>query len=224
MVGGISVGNVVIGGSGTIGFSVFDNITREGMILSNWHVLCGRLTCALGESIIQPGQGSPDTGQPTDEVAKLYRAVLTDRVDAALGRLTGSRFLSQNILGRDTIFKIGTPLLGMTVRKSGRSSGVTHATITDISADIDILYDKVVRHFLEQVVIEGTDASLPGDSGSIWGNDQGEAIGLNFAGINNGTIAFANPFQQVAAALNINLNDGITMQDFVAIGYLNLLW
>jgi hypothetical protein len=55
LVGGISIGNLTLGGSGTLGVSVFDNISREDMILSNWHVMCGRVDCSVGESIIQPG-------------------------------------------------------------------------------------------------------------------------------------------------------------------------
>ncbi len=215
--GGISVGNVVLGGSGTIGCNVFDNVLAEGMILSNWHVLCGRLDCTIGESIIQPGTGGSDTGQPADEVARLYRTVLTSQVDAALGRLTGSRFLSRNILGRGTINGFTAAQLGMMVTKAGRTTGVTSGVITDVSADIDIEYDDGTRNMMDQLVIEGTNASLPGDSGSVWADDGGRAVGLNFAGQSDGSIAFANRFENVMSALQINLSSGVTMQEFVAI-------
>ena len=215
LLGGISVGNEVLGGSGTISCNVFDNVLAEGMILSNWHVLCGRTTCAIGESIIQPGTGGDDTGQPTDQVARLYRAVITDRVDAALGRLTGARFLSRNILGRDIITGFAPGQLGMTVSKAGRTTGVTSATITDIDCEIDIEYDDdQTRHLVNQLTIEGTNVSLPGDSGSIWADDLGHAVGLNFAGQTDGTVGFANRFENVMSALQINLTNGVTMQDF----------
>ncbi len=223
MLGGISIGNEVLGGSGTITYSVFDNILGEDMILSNWHVLCGRFTCANGEVIIQPGTGGGDGGQPQDKVARLYRSVLSNEVDAAIGRLTGERFLIREILELGGVNGVGDPALGMQVRKAGRTTGVTSATITDISADITVDYDTFSHELINQLVIEGDNASKPGDSGSLWMDDQNMAIGLNFAGQEGGGTAFANKFKSVLSAMNINLNNGITMQDFVAISFLELL-
>ena len=217
LLGGISVGNFALGGSGTLGMSVFDNVLAEDMILSNWHVLCGSFMCTPGESIIQPGQGGGDTGGAGDVVATLYRFALTDEVDCAIARLTGDRFLLKEIFGRGTVTEVTSPQLGMRVRKSGRTTGLTSGVITDESANITIGgYPNGDRDFRNQVIIEnGSQVSRPGDSGSIWLDDANRAVGLNFAG--SGDSGVANPMPAVLAALNINLKFGITMHDFVAI-------
>lgn len=218
LVGGISIGNFILGGSGTLTVSVFDNDTKEDMILSNWHVLCGRFDCAVGEEIIQPGTGGGDTGTSADIVARLYRTALTNQVDAALARLTGDRFLLKEVLGLGSVTDVGVPQLGMQVRKSGRTTGLTTATIVDISADIQIDgYPDGTHTFNNQILLQDGDmVSLPGDSGSLWIDDANRAIGLNFAGNQNGTLGIANRFTAVMDALNIDLVEGITQQDFIA--------
>jgi hypothetical protein len=218
LVGGISIGNLTLGGSGTLTVSVFDNVTKEDMILSNWHVLCGRFNCAVGESIIQPGQGGGDTGTSGDIVARLYRTALTDQVDAAIARLTGDRFLLKEILGFGSVTDLGIPQLGMQVRKSGRTTGLTTGKIVDISATVGINgYPDGAHTFHNQIQIsDGNQVSRPGDSGSLWIDDSNRAIALNFAGSVDGTLGTANPFSAVLQALNIDLAIGITQQDFIA--------
>jgi len=216
MIGGISVGNVVLGGSGTIGGSVFDNRSQEDMILSNWHVLCGRNDCATGETVIQPGNGGGDTGTAADIVARLHRAALTDEVDCAVARLSGHRFLIRDLLEQGPLGGVGEAALGGDVRKSGRTTGATIATVTDLSADVDVDgYPEGTHHFRNQLIIEGTDASLPGDSGSLWVDDAGRAVGLNFAG-SGGKRAIANRIDAVLVELDVNLTRGITQQAVVA--------
>jgi len=217
LLGGISIGNLSLGGSGTLGVSVFDNTLGEDMMLSNWHVLCGRFTCATGETIIQPGSGGGDTGGAGDVVGTLYRSALTNQVDAAIARLTGDRFLLKELFGWGSVSSVAAPRLGMRVRKSGRTTGITSGVITDESADISIRgYPDGTRSFRNQVIIEnGSQVSRPGDSGSIWIDDSNNAVGLNFAG--SGDMGVANPMPAVLAALNINFRFGITMHDFVAI-------
>jgi hypothetical protein len=218
LVGGISIGNFILGGSGTLGVSVFDNVRREDMILSNWHVMCGRFDCAVGEAIIQPGTGGDDTGGAGDVVARLHRFALTDQVDGAIARLTGDRFLLKDVLGLGAVSEVGSPALGMRVRKAGRTTGVTVGTIADESADISVGgYPDGTRTFHNQIVIEDDEVSRRGDSGSVWIDDSNRVIGLHFAGSTDGTRADANPIAAVLAALNINLRIGITMHDFVAI-------
>lgn len=218
LVGGVSVGNFILGGSGTLAVSVFDNVTKEDMILSNWHVLCGRFDCAIGEEIIQPGTGGEDTGTSSDVVAHLYRAALTDQVDAAIASLTGDRFLLKEILGLGSVTDVGVPQLGMQVKKSGRTTGLTTGTIVDISADVQIGgYPDGVHTFHNQIHIQnGGMVSRPGDSGSLWIDDANRAIALNFAGTSDGSIATANRFSVVMETLNIDLAVGITQQDFIA--------
>lgn len=215
LIGGISVGNVNTGGSGTLGTTVFDQKTGEQLLLSNWHVLCGRAECAVGENIIQPGTGGGDTGDAGDVVARLVRTSLTDVVDCGVARVTGHRLLFEDILGLGPARGHRPAVLGETVRKSGRTTGVTVATVSDVDASVDIDYSELgmgVRHFDHQVVIEGDDASRPGDSGSAWLNEANEMVALNFAGGDSGHRATANPVEAVVDALQIVVAPGVTLQ------------
>ena len=212
LVGGISVGNLIVGGSGTLGVSVFDNRTGQELFLSNWHVLCFSFTCQPGEPIAQPG--AFDGGNDTDIVAQLFKAVLSDTVDCAVALPLGERPLFKEVLEVGFVEASNVAILGQTARKSGRSSGLTPGTISDISADINVIgYPDGTHSFRDQIVLEGTGPiSIPGDSGSVWLNQNDEVIGLNFAG--SGTRAIANHIANVFAALEINLDPGVTAHDW----------
>ena len=215
MMGGISIGNEVAGGSGTLGGSVFDNRTQQDLMLSNWHVLCGSLTCEVGEPIIQPGTGGDDTGTAADIVGRLHRFVLTDEVDAAIALLSGHRFLRRDLLNLGSFAGIAGPVLGAEVRKSGRTTGVTAAIIADVSAEIGVIgYPQGTLTFQNQIVIENANPSALGDSGSLWIDGSNRVIGLNFAG--SPGRAIANPIAAVIDALDIDLDHGITMHHFLA--------
>ena len=212
LTGGISVGNGILGGSGTLGTTVFDARTGEQLLLSNWHVLCGRNDCAVGEPIIQPGTGGDDEGRAVDVVARLARFSLTDVVDAAVARLTGHRMLFEEILGLGKATGAAVAVLGERARKSGRTTGVTPGEVADVDADFDVDYSDLglgTLHFERQIVIEGDAVSLPGDSGSVWVNERNEVIGLNFAGGSSGDRADANPIADVIADLGIQVLPGV---------------
>jgi hypothetical protein len=212
--GGISVGNALLGGSGTLGCTVFDLRSGMQLLLSNWHVLCGRRDCRVGEPIIQPGTGGGDPGRARDVVARLHRWALDDRVDAAVAVLSGERFLGRDLLGLGMVYGPREATLGMRVRKSGRTTGVTTAMITDVSANIDVDYRPELdetRHLRDQIVLkDGSTVSQRGDSGSVWIADDNRVVGLNFAG--SDSLGIANPIAAVMEALAIGF-DGSTLLD-----------
>jgi len=210
--GGISIGNLLVGGSGTLGVSVFDNRTGQEMLLSNWHVLCFSDTCQAGEPIIQPG--AFDNGTEADLVAELVRAVLSSNVDAAIAQPLGQRPLFKEVWDIGFVEASGVAQLGSVVRKSGRSSGFTAGTVSDISADVDVNgYPDGTHHFVDQIVIEGSGPiSIPGDSGSVWVDGADLVVGLNFAG--SSTRAIANHIDAVLTELDINLNPGMSVLDW----------
>jgi hypothetical protein len=214
MVGGISIGNIVLGGSGTLGVQVFDR-NGQPLILSNWHVFCGRADCASGEPVIQPGSGGGDGGDASRIVARLHRWALTDEVDAAVAHLSGHRLCSEEILGLGRTNTYGVAEIGMRVRKSGRTTGVTYGQVDDQSADITVDYGDMggERIFHEQIVIGGTSPiSEKGDSGSVWIDDDNRIIGLLFSGSKEGDSAIANPILAVIEALDIHLI-GLSLHD-----------
>lgn len=88
--------------------------------------------------------------------------------------------------------KIVTPEVGMTVKKSGRTTGVTTGKIVGVNATSRVGYGQnQVATFKRQVVIEGIGGlfSNSGDSGSLILTMSMEPLGLLFAGGGNQTIA-----------------------------------
>jgi hypothetical protein len=212
LVGGISIGNLLVGGAGTLGVLVFDNRTGQEMLLSNWHVLCYSATCQAGEPIIQPG--AFDGGTANDVVASLFRSQLSPDVDAAIAQPVGQRPCIREVLELGVVEFSSRAVLGMTVRKSGRTSGLTEGTVADVSADVDVRgYPSGTASFHDQIVIEGvSEVSVPGDSGSVWVDNANQVLGLNFAGSRKRAIA--NHIEAVMTALDINLGAGVTVLDW----------
>jgi hypothetical protein len=218
LLGGISVINGRFIGSGTLGCAVYDNFTGQQMILSNWHVLATSLTAGQNERIIQPGYGGGDTGTYADVVARLSRSVLSAELDAAVATLSGHRFCTDELLGLGRVrpSPVG-PTLGMAISKSGRTTGVTHGTISDLDADFDVDYSELglgIRHVEHQLVVEEEGFSAAGDSGSLIVDNQNRPVALLFAGGEGGTDG--NPILSVIDALKINFGPSIAPQELIA--------
>ncbi len=218
ILGGISCGNPRVT-AGTIGAIVFNRTSGSPMILSNWHVLAGARTAAVGEAILQPGQ--IDGG--TQTVATLTRMVLDSRMDAAVATLNGTRGHSADILGLGSVTGIDTPTLGMLVVKSGRTTGITRGVVDGVSMSVNINYGTTaapdVVMFNNQIRIvprapwPGVDyeVSRGGDSGSVWLNEANRrAIGLHFAGETDpapsAENAICSPMAPIATEFNFSFS------------------
>ncbi len=90
--------------------------------------------------------------------------------------------------------------LGMTVKKSGRSSGVTTSLIiaTDVTAKVEMNYGEY-GIFAGQLL--AGPMSKPGDSGSLVLSEDNHAVGLLFAGSEQATLF--TPIERVLAALDL---------------------
>lgn len=102
---------------------------------------------------------------------------------------------------------IGTPSLGESVGKSGRTTGLTCSTIQSLNLTILVNYDAscgatspaFTAYFTNQVTISGGTFSAGGDSGSlVVDNGTSRPIGLLYGG--NSTSTVANPIHDVIAA------------------------
>lgn len=212
VVGGVSIGGLSVS-AGTLGGTVFDRGTGRQLLLSNWHVLVGPGSSDPGALIAQPGVA--DGGTSADPIARLTRAALTNRVDAAVAEVTTDRYLLHWISGIGAIEKSGTAALGMRVRKSGRTTGLTIGVVSDVSADVTIGgYPGGSRSFVDQIIADSIDSSpvsLGGDSGSFVVDDEDRAVGLLFAGPRvGGAFLIANPIADVVSTLNIEVRRGLT--------------
>ncbi|TGE32209.1 hypothetical protein [Desulfosporosinus sp. Sb-LF] len=88
----------------------------------------------------------------------------------------------------------------MQVKKSGRTTGLTHARIIAVNVIIDVDYDGRILKFKDQILTDNFDE--PGDSGSLVLNEFNWAVGLLFAGSENVTII--NPIDPVLDLLRIH--------------------
>jgi hypothetical protein len=122
-------------------------------ILSNNHVLARTNKAEPGEDIIQPGlidQSPVCTEDPSDTVANLSRFVPisfkkgTNTVDAAIAEVVpGSVSSAGYILDIGTVNSETIPAdLGLAVMKSGRTTGLTTGTVSAVSVNAKIAYNK----------------------------------------------------------------------------------
>jgi hypothetical protein len=124
-------------------------------------------------------------------------------VDAAVARPLEDSEILDEILNIGVVTGTTLPILGMSVRKSGRTTGTTTGTINVIDTTVDVNYgpDRTAR-FENQIVT--SPMSQGGDSGScLVDAESTNAVGLLFAGSDQATIH--NPIQAVLDCLEVAL-------------------
>lgn len=189
-------------------------VQRNGLlhILSNNHVLGRSGSATAGEKTIQPGL--IDVGCRASRATEIgvYAGNLvplgTANVDAALARVTGNVDTTGAILDIGPICSTPqNPLVGLSVKKSGRTTGLTTGKITSVNTSVSIQYQsgcnsgkKFTVSFQNQIVTSAMSAG--GDSGSLLVSDDGtpNPVGLLFAGSSTTTIH--NPVSDVIAAFS----------------------
>jgi hypothetical protein len=206
---------------GTLG-ALVEDVGGNQYILSNNHVLARTNAAAIGEDIIQPGliDQSPTCFKDTsDAVADLFAFIPilfktkgtmpSNSVDAAIAQIRAGKvdptgfIMDIGTLSSDTV----APSLGMAVKKSGRTTGLTHGNITAVNATIDVSFGsgKTAR-FADQIVVGSGNFIAGGDSGSLMVEDEvtnPRAIGLLFAGSSN--TAIANPIDEVLEVFGVSM-------------------
>lgn len=217
---GTSLGHFTIT-AGTLGCFVSKGEKEEAFILSNNHVLAAENKGRKGDVILQPGkhdkgQKDRDTAAGLDNFIKLDSAGL-NHVDCAVARIReGIKFNSGLLkdVGQLTGVAIGLPAQNARVQKIGRTTGLTHGNVTAFEVDnLIVSYDLGNLKFNNQIEIEGANQkpfSLGGDSGSLIYDDDCKAVGLLFAGSDQGGkggrgLTYANPIQRVFDDLGVKL-------------------
>jgi hypothetical protein len=211
--GGISIGPCrPIDGAflgGTLGLSVKDKATGKGMFLSNFHVLCGDPSWAVGDTITQPAR--IDGGScPNSIVGSLQRGVLNDQVDCAVAEVT-ARIATSEIVEIGEVTGTDVASLDEPVRKRGRTTGLTFGFVDGVDLTVIVPYLGIGEITLTNQIGVRPDTkqnpkfSAAGDSGSVVVNAAGEAVGLHFAGNSSDGHAAANPIAAVLAALNVTI-------------------
>jgi hypothetical protein len=122
-----------------------------------------------------------------------------NQVDAALAKPVSSDVVSSEILEIGSVIEDREAELGMEVKKSGRTTGLTMGTIQLLDASVQVGYGGArTTLFTNQILT--TNMSKGGDLGSLLVDGEGnKAVGLLFAGSDQVTIH--NPIGIVKDAL-----------------------
>jgi hypothetical protein len=127
----------------------------------------------------------------------------TNRVDAALARPLDPNMFTGEIRHIGVVSGTKAATLGMSVRKSGRTTDFTTGTVTLLNATVNVAYGPSQTARFEGQVIT-TPMSQGGDSGSlIVDGTENKAVGLLYAGSAQATIF--NPIQDVLDALQVDI-------------------
>jgi hypothetical protein len=210
---------------GTLGSLV--SIGGQQHILSNYHVFEADIVSGgnsrvaqTGDPIVQPGLIDINcTAANGQDVATLVKksSLPGSNVDCSVAKVTPGMVNSNG-----AILEIGTisattanAALNQAVKKSGRTTGLTHSSISGLNATISVAYDNecaggaaFTKTFTGQIVIgnKGSRFLNSGDSGSLMVEDVAtnpRAVGLLFAG--SSSTAIANPIGQVLSFLGATM-------------------
>ena len=123
-------------------------------------------------------------------------------VDCAIAKPLEKDFVVNEILHIGKITGVAEGALGMSVKKSGRTTGFTTGTITQIDVTVSVSYgSNKTATFVDQLMTGNMSAG--GDSGSAVIDTDNKIVGLLFAGSSSSTII--NRIQNVFNALNVGL-------------------
>ena len=204
LIGGVSYG-LLRGPTGTMGAVVYDRYTNRPMLLSASHVvgIWGRKRLAhAGSPTISPGEA--DGGDPEDVVGSLRRWTDTRVGILALADASASHPIvpvKGEIAGIGKVEGWAEPEVGMSVSKSGRTSGVTEGRIELVNATVRVDGGEAgVVTFVNQVVTDRP-MMLPGDSGSAFLDEENRIVALGFAGSDK--ISIATPISTVCRLLDV---------------------
>jgi hypothetical protein len=215
VVGGVSLGMCRSPQTaGTLGCQVVDNTSGQVMILSCFHVMCLDTSWAVGDSAAQPSVA--DTGScPNSVVGSLVAGTCGGTVDCAIASQS-ARGTACEVVDIGPIAGTHTASLGLSVRKRGRTTGLTSGTVTDANLTVDIDYGGAigVKRFTNQFLIDPDLArsnifANRGDSGAVVVDNGAKIVGLLFAvGQGVDTAGIANPIADVLNALDVSIAPG----------------
>jgi hypothetical protein len=123
-------------------------------------------------------------------------------IDAAVAKPVKSDYIEADIyeLGRTNAIK--EPQIGMTVKKSGRTSGITSSQVKALDVMLKVMLGPSEEAVFYEQVLTGPMAQ-PGDSGSLVVDGNINVVGLLFAGSDQATII--NPISNVLKLLKVTL-------------------
>jgi hypothetical protein len=212
--GGVSIAPCVTNYAGTLGCLL--KSANVKYILSNNHVLADEGVLAAGATIAQ--QAVMDGGIcPGDVIATLSYIVPlvfggVSAVDAAIAAVGDPDDVDGRIMRSDNVVEqmvapVTAPVVGMSVQKSGRTTGWTRAArVQDVGVTIAVPYAGGVTTFNNTFTVRRVSGNFAsaGDSGSVITTDpSNQPVGLLFAVDAANRLTYANRMSDVLTALGI---------------------
>lgn len=219
---------------GTLGSLIHANGVQY--ILSNYHVFesdivpgGNNMVAATGNYIIQPGlidvRCDANGAENVGTLLKLS-SLPNSNVDVGIAQVLPGMVRSDGAIleiGPLSAQTVGASL-NQAVKKSGRTTGLTHSHVSGLNATISVTYENecaggtaFTKTFTGQIVIANSGSSFlnSGDSGSLMVEDIStypRAVGLLFAG--SSTSAIANPIGQVLQFISSKVGGTASMVGF----------
>ena len=173
---------------------------------------CFSLVMTLGETLSKANRPqslsaaqSATPFVPAAPTSVAFQQSIPDNLlDAALARPAPGAQFSPEVLGIGRITGTRPPVLGMRVRKMGRTTNLTEGTVNLLNATVDVAYNTLAgprtARFVGQIISSGL--SQGGDSGAlIFDVASGQAVGLLFGG--SGLASIFTPIDRVLEALGV---------------------
>ncbi len=220
--GGASISGLGGSATGTLGAWLKKNPSGDFVALSNNHVIADFNKFGPGHDVIQPG--AADGGGPADVVGHVEGVVTlevydqlrisdtTNLSDVAWFRPSQSGVVDRSIgspgrwpKGEEDLIQVYRNQAGpVAVSLCGRSSNTVQGTMTGIRSCLFIKEGGKDYYFEDQIEITMSRLAL-GDSGSLVLTDPGDKIGGLFFALDPGSgVGFANPWQAVKSATNLD--------------------
>jgi len=218
---GVSTGNAGQCSAGTIGARVKDG-SGNVYALSNNHVYALENKAAIGSEVLQPGRYDTECaysaknhlGNLSAFEPIVFSASAENTIDAAIASVSSADLgnaTPSNGYGTpsSTTLPATAALLGRSVQKYGRTTGLTSGNVVAVNGIVNVGYSAGTARFEHQIFAEARKPMLrAGDSGSllVTRNSAANPVGLVFAGDSSGKFAIANPIDPVLARFGVTID------------------
>lgn len=162
----------------------------------------GSTPCSIGNATAAILNGLAKLLGSQTRLQPMRAAAADNLVDCAIAEPISESDVKNEILNIGALGGTATGTLGMSIKKSGRTTGFTTGSILQIDVTSRVSYgSNKVATFVDQLMAGAM--SQGGDSGSAVLSEDNKLVGLLFAGSTNSTII--NRIENVFQALQVNL-------------------
>lgn len=158
--------------------------------------------CSLTRALASLFNGIARIFGSEDRLKAVRTQAVENKVDAAIARPLSDQDVRSEILEIGTINGLAQGELGMAIKKSGRTTGLTTGEILQVDVTVNVQYGAGrIARFSDQLLAGAM--SQGGDSGSAVLDNGNKLVGLLFAGSDNTTII--NRMENVFSGLGLSL-------------------